>query len=185
MIQSEKFQALIDDCISKIADEEKEIYRQIAKYAIDLGYTPQPVKNAHGSTGALAFTKNKVRRRLCKISPPSQTPPNGKELYRAGKTILSLSFYATPIYSELFHRGVAQELASLRGNYTGCYGCKHCTGGYTYVYPDGKTAICCGSTKLIELPPISVDHVAEVERLMKKQDEHFLEAVAQRVREFV
>jgi len=96
----------IDILIDTLPEDEQRIYREIAEYAVKLGYTPSQVKNVSGLTGAVAFTKSKTGKRLCKISPPSQNPAKGKALYQMQKTILALSFYATPVYSELFRYGI-------------------------------------------------------------------------------
>jgi len=113
-----------------MADEEKDIYRRIAEYAVELGYTPKPVKTAGGISDALTFTKSKVNRTLIKIRPNKK-----------GKSGLVISFFATPAYSDVFQQGIKTVIEYSNGRYTGCYGCGRCKGelqGYTYVYPDGK-----------------------------------------------
>lgn len=180
MTKDEKIKDIINTCIAKIDDNEQAVYREIAEYAVELGYTPKPIKNVHGLTDAIVFTKNKIGKRICKISPPTPNPSKGKELYKEGKTILALSFFRTPTYSELFHRGVKEEIESLHGNYTGCYGCEICTTGYTYTYIDGQTRVVCGNYKLIELPPISADHVGEIKAMMKAQDDYWLKEIAEK-----
>ncbi|MCL2445603.1 MAG: hypothetical protein FWD06_02400 [Oscillospiraceae bacterium] len=136
----------IDALIRALPEDECELYRDIAEYAVALGYAPSPVKNVHGLTGAVAFTSAKVGKRLCKISPPNENHGSGKALYGEGKTILALAFYATPVYSALFRNAIEQELA---------------TGG-------------CTRCKLVELPPISSAHVDEIKAMMKTQDDFWV-----------
>jgi hypothetical protein len=40
MKRKEKYIALIDACISKMDADERAVNREIAEYAVDLGYTP-------------------------------------------------------------------------------------------------------------------------------------------------
>ena len=81
MTRTEKIRALINDCIAKMADDEKEVYGRIAEYAVELGYTPKPIKTAAGISDALTFTKSKVRRTLIKISP-DRNGKSGLAIYR-------------------------------------------------------------------------------------------------------
>jgi len=168
-MQKKKIDALID----ALPEEEREIYREIAEHAVVWGYTPSPIRNVHGLTGAVAFSKSKVGKRLCKISPPSDNLGNGKALYREGKTILALAFYATPVYSVLFRNAIEQELATVPMGNRGCSACKKCNGGYTYASLDNKTLGCC-QWKLIELPPISQAHISEIKAMMKTQDDFWV-----------
>jgi len=161
----------IDALIASLPQGDRQIYREIAEYAVVLGYMPSQVKNVHGLTASVVFAKSKVGHRLCKISPPSAA--KGKELYNTGKTLFALSFFATTAYSALFHEGVKQEFETLTRNYKGCSECKGCTGGYTYQYPNGRQATCC-SGKLIELSPVHAEHLDEIKRMMKAQDVFWL-----------
>jgi len=163
----------IDTLIAALPQDERGLYREIAEHAVALGYAPAPVKNVHGLTGAMAFTKAKVGKRLCKISPPSENLGNGKALYGKGKTILALAFYATPLYSALFRNAIEQELATVPANKRGCSACQACNGGYTYVSSDDRITGSC-QWKLVELPPISHAHVDEIKAMMKTQDEFWL-----------
>ena len=64
MTRAEKIQFLIDNCIAKMESNEKDIYKQIAEYAVELGYTPKPVKTAQGVSDDLTFTKAKYTEHL-------------------------------------------------------------------------------------------------------------------------
>ncbi|NLF00400.1 MAG: hypothetical protein GX601_05410 [Anaerolineales bacterium] len=168
MKRAERIRDLIDGCISEMADDEKELYGEIAAYTVELGYTPKPVKTAHGASDALTFTKSRIGRTLLKIRP------NHKD----GKTQLVLSFFATPEYSDVFQDGIRRVIEEFDGKYTGCYGCGRCEGdeGYTYVYPDGRAVCRCG-LELIELPPVGAEHADadEIRALMRAQDQYWTE----------
>ena len=176
MTKSEKIKGIIDACITKMDDDERNTYQKIAEYAVELGYTPKQIKTAHGFSDALTFTKSKVNRTLLKIRPNFQNPPVNNQIHQAGKSQLVLSFFATPVYSEVFKFGVKHVIEAFGGKYTGCFGCGRCKDeleGYTYVYPDGKTIFRC-ARELIELPPISEEHVDEIKAMMKAQDDFWL-----------
>jgi len=170
MTRQEKIDELINTCISKMSDEDRLVYRPIVEYALELGYTPAPVKTSGGISGELAFKKSKVKRTLLRINP------NKKE---TGKADLRLIFYATPKYSEPFCMGIKNVIEAFDGRYTGCYGCGRCKNdleGYTYIYPDGKTVFRCGC-ELIRLSTLNATDVDEVKAMMKTQDEFWLRKV--------
>ena len=169
MTRAEKIQSLIDDCLAIIPGGERETYRQIAEYAVELGYTPKPIKTARGISDDLTFTKSKVNRTLLKI-----------RRNKHGRAELVLSFFATPVYSEIFRQGIKEVIEAFGGRYTGCYGCGRCKGkpqGYTYAYPDGKTVFRCGG-ELIRLPPVETSHLGELKAMMKTQDEFWMSLIA-------
>ena len=164
----------INTLMTALPEDEREIYREIAEYAVQLGYTPSQVKNTQGPTDALAFTKKKVNRRLCKISAPSANCSKGKPLYEARKTILALSFYATTDYSAFFRDAIEKELATVAIKRRGCANCKQCSGGYAYASDDGHAVGCC-QWKMIELAPIGAQHIDEIKTMMQAQDEFWME----------
>ena len=141
---TEKQKKTIDNLIITLSKNDREIFREIAEYAVELGYIPSQVKNVHGWTDAVVFTKTKTgkSRRLCKINPLSAG--KNKELYNTGKPLLSLQFSATKKYSNIFHEAVKQEHETLKIGFKSCKGCNSCASPYVYKYPDGKTVLCCG-----------------------------------------
>lgn len=171
-----KHESLIKECVSKFPDDLKDVFTEIAEYAVSLGYTPYWIKvKVGGKTvngSSLSFRKNKVSRTLMRISPT-------KNPHKRDMPCLFLVFYASDDYSEIFKQGIKLVIEEFNGRYTGCYGCKKCKGklqGYTYVYPDGRKVFRCGG-EYIALPPISADNIWEIKQLMNKQDEYFLELV--------
>ncbi len=180
MTKREKYQALIDACVSHMDDEDKRIYRPIVEYALELGYTPKPIqksqKTAKNENGdELAFSKSRVSRTLLRLHPGFTKPPVNYQIHQEGKAQLRLVFFATPEYSEPFRFGLKNKNEAFNFKYTGCYGCGRCKGdeGYTYTYPDGKMVFRCG-IELIELPPLAPEHVEEVKAMMKAQDEFWM-----------
>jgi len=167
--QKEKINGLLDS----LQIDDRETYRLIIEHAVKLGYAPSQVKNVHGLTGVVVFSKSRVGkvRRLCKISPSSEG--KNKKLYNTGKPLLSLSFSATKNYSDMFHEAVRQEYETLKGGFKGCKGCNSCASPYVYRYPDGKTVLCCGGDKLMELPQIGMENLDEIKDMMKSQDDFF------------
>jgi hypothetical protein len=173
MTRSEKNAALAEACINRMCDEDKAIYRPILEYALELGYTPKPVKKADGDDGELAFAKSKYGRTLLRILPSAQKEFENYPLYKLGRAQLRLVFFAEREYSAPFKRGIQQVIEAFGGKYTGCYGCGRCGGkpqGYIFTYPEGKKVFRCGR-ELIALPPLTVGETEEVLRMMKAQDE--------------
>lgn len=161
---------LISWCIENFPDECKEVYQQIADYAFDLGYKPSWIKvrqkGVTVNSTALAFTKKLPNRSITilKISP---------------KPSISLKFYVVKEYSDIFKEGIKAVIEAFDGRYTGCYGCGKCSGefeGYTYVYPDGRKVFRCGGELITLTKPITKEHINEVVKLIKTQDEHFKKA---------
>ena len=144
----------IDDLISALPECDKALYRELAEYAVELGYSPSKAKTPNGPVD---FSKNinNCFRKLCKISPPN--PAKQQE-----NTIFALSFYTVTEYSDIFHECVkrACESRKSRVGVNGCGSCKKCT-GYTYTYPCGKKIMCCHD-KLITLPVISGKYLVEI-----------------------
>ena len=168
MTRQEKINQLIIACISKMSDDDKLIYHPVVEYALELGYTPKPIKTAGGISDELAFSKSRVKRTLLRMNP------NRKG---TGKAELRLVFYASDHYSEPFRMGIKNVIEAFNGRYTGCYGCGRCKNGlegYTYVYTDGKTVFRCGG-ELIKIPSIlNADDVGEIKALMKTQDDFWM-----------
>jgi len=65
------YKSMIKECISKFPDDSKNVFTEIAEYAVFLGYTPKWVKvrvDGKAVNGdSLTFTKAKVKRTLLKI----------------------------------------------------------------------------------------------------------------------
>ena len=159
----------IDMLISVLPKHEQEMYREIAEYAVELGYSPSKIKTPLEPVIFAKTIRSFGNRRLCKIAPPNH------EISNELSTGVFLSFYATTDYSEVFNEGVRMLCESRKSRKThggsdkGCGDCNKCT-GYFYTYSDGKTTGCCHD-KLVEILYIKEEHVVEIKAMMKAQHE--------------
>ena len=160
---TEKQKILIDGLINAMPESDRKTYREIAEYVISLGYLP---KKLGKGCEYLAFSKSKVGKTIIKI-----LAGYNEVIDKNGVSMLSIKFFASPTYSEIFQKGVERVVITC----SGCYGCGKCDGthGYTYTYPDGRKLFRCGS-ELIRLAPISAENVPEIKDLLKKQDEFWM-----------
>ena len=158
----------IKEMLDTLPEVEKDIYREIAEYAVELGYLPCKIKNAHGEIVAVAFSKSKINRRLIKITPPYTT--TGKDLTKTSKAGLGIAFFAAE-YSDYFHDKVCKDIE--KGIICGSI-CENCAGKYKYVYPDGSTAFRCSIHSLVDVSPIGTEHIGEIKKMMKMQNDFWL-----------
>ena len=180
MSRTEKYQLLVNECITKMNEDDRAIYLPILEYALELGFTPKLLKKANDEDGELAFSKSKFNRTLLRILPENKKEFANYPLKKMGKAQLRLVYFATDSYSEPFQLGIKTVIEEFGGKYTGCYGCGRCgekLQGYTYCYPDEKKVFRCGR-ELIELPPLTMEHVSEVKTMMKKQNEFWDSSIA-------
>ena len=154
----------IDDFVITLPENERAIYRDIAGCAVELGYTPSNEKNTHGIFIALVFTKSKIGKRLIKIHPPG--------IY-SNETEFKMQFYAATEYSDFIHEKLCQDVDAGRAP---CERqCEKCVGKYICVYPDGRNGLRCAIHSLVKLSPLEEDHTNEIKKLMKIQDEFWIE----------
>lgn len=152
-----------DKVFCVLPDDCRELYREIAEYAISLGYMPT-VKGVRKDY--LDFTNSKLNRTILKVQAATpKFPP-----------YIAIKFYASPNYSVYFQKAVDDRLSTWnRLNYEArCFGCGKCDGteGYTVTLPDGKQGFLCGFG-LLPLPPLNADNIAEIKVALKTQDEFF------------
>jgi len=178
-------QAKVDALIAALPDDEQSIYREIAEYAVALGYSPAKTKDIHEPVIFAKNIKSYGYRRMCRISPPNALVGNVQ------KTAFALSFYAMSDYSEIFHESVRNacesrkkinvvpgyseifscenKKSSCRFRKDSCDKCRKCK-DYFYTYPCGKT-ISCDHIYLIDILPITMAYVGEIKSMMKRQHE--------------
>jgi hypothetical protein len=162
---TDKQQTALDAALAKIPELDRNLYRNIAEYAISLGYMPK----LGGKDGSYAeFIKSKIKRTLIKF----QFAPGAGRKYA-----VKLSFYATPAYSPLFKEAVAEMVHTLRKqNYeVRCWNCGMCDGtlGYKHIGEDGAESFLCGKG-VLQLPEIGAEHLDEIKSLMKAQDDFWM-----------
>jgi len=158
-------EVLINEFLSELPEPSRTLYRELAEYAVSLGYTPKKTKT---QSFALDFSKAAVRKTILKL----EAHDNGIERSGPG---LRMKFYACDQYSEIFQNAVRRVIEAFGGKYTGCYGCGRCKDqpeGYTYVYPDGRTVFRCGS-ELISVPGFGSEHLEQFRSLLSRQDAFF------------
>lgn len=162
---SEKSKQVLETFLVNLPESSREMFREIAEFAIDLGYLPKKTKS---KDYVIDFIKNKVKRTVLKL----EVHDNGIKTNGPG---IRMKFYATAEYSDIFRNGVKRVIEEFGGKYTGCYGCGKCKyelEGYTYVYDDGKKVFRCGN-ELIAITGIGEQHIPEIKELLKTQDSFF------------
>jgi len=149
--------------VGAIPDEQRDAFREIAEYAVSLGYMPI-LKGAKESY--VDFTKGKIKRTILKIATDKKLPP-----------WLAIKFYAMPEYTGIFREGVRDRVGLLEQMEISvrCWGCGKCDGtqGYTYELTEGRKGFLCGNG-LIPLPAFGAGNVSEVKAAMRVQDEYFM-----------
>ena len=149
-------------------DDCKDLYCEIAKYAVELGYLPSKTFNAHGVLIAFAFTKSNTGKKLLRINVPHPAE------YNSGKGSVKMAYFAAE-YSDFFHEKVRKNYES--GNAACKRNCENCAGKYKYVYSDGKEIYRCAIHSLMDLSPFGVEHLDEIKRMMKMQDEYWVNSL--------
>jgi hypothetical protein len=170
---TEKQKYALNKTISALPEEFQKAYREVAEYAISLGYMPV-LKGANETY--TDFIKSKTKRTILKIEF-NANPPN-----------LGIKFYAIPEYHGIFHKAIEESLKyHAKLNYEIK---EHCTGcmqrrngrcnepqGYTFKFPDEKQGFICGFG-IVRLPSFSDENVEEVKEALKLQDEHFMKQIS-------
>lgn len=158
---TEKQSFAFEKIIADIPIEWQEIYREIAEYAVSLGYIPT-LKGAQKQY--VSFTKSKPNRTILKIVADKKCPPPHIEIKFFG---------IAPPYSSFFTKAIEDRLSWYDGD--NCSNCGKCDGthGYNYTYPDGKKRFLCGLSLFI-LPLIRTENVSEIKEAMKKTNDLFM-----------
>ena len=149
--------------ISMLPDNCRNRFREIAEYAISLGYMPA-IKGTRKDYAD--FSNSKLKRTILKIKADPKFPP-----------YLEIKFYALPEYSAYFLKAIEDRIATwnrLKYDFR-CFGCGKCNGteGYTFTLPEGRTGFLCGFG-LLPLPPLSEENISEVKEALKIQNEFFV-----------
>ena len=166
---TDKQKDALENVISALPNDCKKIFKEVAEYAVSLGYMPV----ARGTNSTYTdFTKSKIKRTILKIDLNS-APPR-----------LGIKFYAIPKYSGIFQEAIEERIryyAKLKYEITThCVGCMHsksekCKGGqgYTFKFPDGKQGFLCGFC-VLSIPSFAAENVTEVKEALKLQDHYFM-----------
>jgi hypothetical protein len=154
--------AVFNNIISALPDDCRDSYRQIAEYAVSLGYTPT-IKGTRKDYAD--FSNSKLQRTILKIKFGSKSP------------YIEMKFYALHEFSAYFQTAIKDRIATwnrLKYDFR-CFGCGKCDGteGYTVVLPEDKTGFLCG-IGLLQLPPLSDKNIPEIKEAMNIQNEFFI-----------
>ena len=159
---TEKQKISLDTIISAVSDDYRDSFRQVAEYAISLGYNPKlNAKKTYAD-----FIKSKHGKTLMKIDTDPKFPPR-----------LAIRFDALPVYSGIFLEAIEYrvDLLEQMGHKVRCWGCKKCDGtiGYKYKLSDGREGFLCGRG-VIDIPSFAAEHISKIKDALKVQDDFLM-----------
>jgi len=162
---TEKQKNALEKIITALPAEYRENYREVAEYAISLGYTPS-VKGVREDYAD--FTGSKTKKKILKINTDPKFSP-----------CLSIKFYALPNseYSAYFQKAIDDRILTwkrLKYKFS-CFGCGKCDGteGYIITLPDNEKGFLCGFG-LLPLPLLNAENITEVKEALRIQHEYFI-----------
>jgi len=159
---TEKHKYALNKIISSLPENLRETYKEIAEYAISLGY--MPVIKGKNET-YVDFVKSKIKRTILKIDINPNLLPR-----------LAIKFYALDTYSGIFEKAIDERILYWKklGYKTQCFGCGKCDGthGYKITLPDGEKGFLCGFG-VLSLPTLNVENISEVKEALRIQDEYW------------
>ena len=159
---TEKQKDALSKIIAAVPDDYQAIFKEVADYAISLGYMPT-LKGAKKDYAD--FIKSKVKRTIMKIDTAPTLPR------------LAIKFYALPEYAGIFKDAIDERVAIWQklGYEAKCFGCGKCDGthGFTVTFDDGKQGFLCGGG-VFDLPSFGAENVSEVKAALKAQDVFFM-----------
>ena len=164
-------EALMGEYLVQVREDYREMLRELAGFAAELGYGPVRCKTKDLT---IDFRSSKVGTAIMKMEVKEQKHDG----FRCGERDmpgLRLKFFASRDYSPIFSEAVRRVIEDFGGKYTGCYGCGRCKGvpeGYVYRYADGREVFRCGS-ELISVFDFTPEHAGEIKRLLQAQAEYF------------
>lgn len=172
---TQKQQSLIDELIDSLPEEQKNVFKKITCYLVELGYIPQKQKV---KDFVISFKHSVNGKTIAKIGNRKQ---NG---------FISIRFFACISVSQKYIDALHDELVSRNGQYSSptrvnpinmitnkCGYCGDiCTGGglgYYYMYPDGREVSRCGAYPII-IPNIDESDIDEMKQVILEQHNYFL-----------
>lgn len=171
---TQKQQALIEEFISILPENEKNVYSKIIYYFVELGYIPQKNRSF------LSF-KHKI---------------NGKIIAKIRKDEIKIKFLACKDIPQKYIDALRREMDANNGQHSmkvpspdnspvpagvimkkcTLLSCNVCTGGkmrYYYQFSDGKEVFRCGAYPVL-IPDIKESDIEELKRLILEQHNYFL-----------
>ena len=155
---------LLIEFYNKLPENELELYKELAKMAIKLGYNP---KKTSKTSFSLNFSSNKTKKTILRFIVD----------INKHRTLIywKLKFYANKKYSQIFEKSLKDTIEEFNYKYVGCYGCGKCKNekfGYNIQYEDGRKYFRCGF-ELIDIKIISKELVKEAVKMMEIQHDAF------------
>ena len=163
-----KADELLNEFYNKVSKEDLELYKELAKMAIRLGYNP---KKTSKTSFSLNFSNSKTKKTILRFIVD----------INKHRTLIfwKLKFYANKNYSQYFDKCLKDTIEKFDFKYVGCYGCGGKFGnckeeklGYNIEYDDGRKYFRCGF-ELIDINIISKDLVEEAIKMMEIQHKAF------------
>jgi len=170
---TEKQKYALDKTIAALPDDSREAFRNVAEYAISLGYMPV----IKGNETYTDFIKSKTKRTILKIDL-NLNPPR-----------LGMKFYAIPEYFGIFKEALEERIRyysklnyEIKSHCTGCMQRKngrcHEPQGYTFALSDGNQGFICGFG-IIPLPTFTIENVPEIKEALRLQDIFFMKQISE------
>ena len=155
---TEKQKTALETIISALPDYSQKAFREVAEYAISLGYTPKLNKKKTYAD----FIKSKHKKTIMKIDTAYQAPR------------LAVKFNALPVCTGIFQKAVEERL-KICGSYESCKKCGR-TFGDLYTMPNGKEIRICNAvidvySAVSDIPFLSAVNIAEIKEALKLQDD--------------
>jgi hypothetical protein len=170
----EKYNAVLKEYYDKIPFENRILYDELAKRAIDIGYVPIGDKTKSIS---ISFRNNKTKYKIMKFAEE-----------RKDEYIWKFKFSANKNYSNIFEESIKYYNKELRDKYSEkynfkenitCFGCRKCINSkklfYKIEYDAGKKYAVRGSVSFVHINQISKEIVEEAGKMMKIEHERLCE----------
>ncbi|MCL1829982.1 MAG: hypothetical protein FWG21_00970 [Oscillospiraceae bacterium] len=157
-----KWEADVEEFLTLVTDDQREIFAHIIDYLKELNYVAQKKR----TQGFILSFNNPIHNRVIARFGLRKNSDTG---------FFGLRYSSTTDYSLKFADVIRERVLS--GNKPArCGECRYCKGEkftYTYTSEDGRTAVACGAY-VLEIPNITLDDLPEVKCLISQQHEYFM-----------
>lgn|GEM_PF-457379 len=164
-MKTKRQKELIESFLVTLETENQSLYREIAVYLSELGYNPKKERSY------ISFKHASHNKQIVKIGLRGKKEPT---------PFFALRFSGYTEYSQRFADVVKDNISKYPSRAPGCItqSCDYCAGEpdthiYTYVFPDGETAVHCGAYAL-EVPDITDKDLDEIKKLIKEEHEYLV-----------
>ena len=159
---TEKQTYAFNKIINSLPNNHKEAFREVAEYAIFLGYNPKlNAKETYAD-----FINSKTKRPILKIDTDVNCSPR-----------IAIQFRPMPAYSGIFYKAIEERVNLLEqmGHNPRCWGCGKCDGteGHKYALSDGRKGFLCGRG-VLTLPSFCAENVSATKIALKDQADYLM-----------